>query len=845
MSTFIDFISSAQGGVNSGVNPLLLQKDQIAFGFNCSVRGGFLNPRPPVQKKTTIYTGPVQQAFVEGGFFQGGGFYRPDSGPQQIIAQISGRLFAFTETGPSFTVSEISVPGDTNDPTGRQAWMWQSEKWMIISDGSGKLPIFYDGITSRRSYGPSVVLAITVASGNFPSPRVIGEVLTVNLTGNYTGPFNIPVLFNGSFYQPTQSLLGYGITLTNVSALSGATVPTGASVMVQTSYIGKTSIIAVVQNGVLAGQNSLSLSFNQPHGLSIGQQVSVPATGTNWTVAQIFSPTQVLVGSTQGTVGQQIPSGTLIQLTPAPSPSVLIGATIGSFVVPAVGASVNASIDTAYTGAPNAIVWIGTDEYTIAAFNSGLPASTIYLINLTDTANAGQAIPVGANILSVPELPAGRMGAYGLQQNWMSLTDGLSFIFSDISGSASGTPANNYRDAVLKTTQLTFRAGNFSIPSSGETINAIWFTANLDQALGQGSLLIGTDSTIFNCIAPVDAASLSNITSPILTETLIGNGPLGQNSTNQINSDTFFRSNIGDGSLVLARREFVDNSWGNRSISNEIQRILDQDNKSLLSYGSASGFDNRFNSLCSPQSGAQGIYHRGMTSLNFDLLSSLRGIVPPAWEGLWTGINSLQIIKGRVSGVIRMFAFTTNLITRKLEFYEILHEADSNFQDNDTTPILWGFETPVLMNKDIKPLTVLCQLNDGEVYVSKIEGTVQIEVQYRPDFYSCWTTWRKFSVCASSVTNPQSGYRMRIGLGTPDVKDCEAGNNRPLRIGNFFQFRVMIRGSCQWNGMKISSVSVDQPQFAPVECSLKPCQEIDCTPPDYYSLYSLQTTIPN
>ena len=156
--TLLDLISTAQDGVNSGVAPLLLNKSQISFGFNCSVRGGYLTHRPPVQKKTFIFQNPPQQAMVEGGFFQGAGYYRPDFGPQQLIAQISGHLFAFTEIGTGFTVTEISIPSDLNDPSILQVWMWQSEKWMIISDGSSKLPIFYDGVSSRRSYGPSVLL---------------------------------------------------------------------------------------------------------------------------------------------------------------------------------------------------------------------------------------------------------------------------------------------------------------------------------------------------------------------------------------------------------------------------------------------------------------------------------------------------------------------------------------------------------------------------------------------------------------------------------------------------------------------------------------------------------------
>jgi hypothetical protein len=857
--TLIDFLSSAQDGVNSGVSPLLLTKSQMAFGLNCSIRGGYLTHRPPVSKKTFIFQNPPQQALIEQGFFQGGGYYRPDFGPQQLIAQISGHLFTFTETGNFFTVAEISVVGDLNDPTVRQVWMWQSEKWMIITDGTAKLPIFYDGSSSRRSFGPSVLLGTTIASGNFPSPRVIGEVITVNLTANYTGPFGVPVLFDGAFYQPVQSFpSGLNASLTNVTATPGGTVLTGSVVMGNAGFSG-----IIISGGFsdlphsgFSQPRNITVQFQSVVGMAIGSVLLISnpipfGTAGGWTVTIIDPNTNKATLRTvalfsAGSPGTTINNTGQIVTQVNAGPGFAIGTSLADFIVPAVGATVNISLNAAYTGTVNQLVSIGSDYYTISPVpNPGL-SSSVLLINLTDTANAGQAILAKApTILSVPELPAGRIGAYGLQQNWMSLTDGLSFIFSDISGSASGTPANNYRDAVLKTTQLSFRAGNFSIPSSGETINAIWFTANLDSALGQGSLLIGTDSTVFSCLAPIDAAVLANITSPILTESLIGSGPLGQNSTILVNSDTLFRSNIGDGSLVLARRDFGSNAWGNKPISNEVNRILDLDDKSLLSYGSSESFDNRRLSVCSPRTAGQGIFHAGMTSLNFDLLSSLRGSYPPSWEGLWTGLNVMQLIKGRVNGVIRSFAFSVNLISNKLELYELLHENTASFQDNDATRIMWGFETPALFNKDIKPITELCQLSDGEVYLSNIRGTVDIQVQYRPDFYPCWTTWRQFTVCETDAANPQPGYRMRIGLGTPDVTPCEVGNNRPLRNGNFFQFRAVITGSCIFMGMQVKAIALPQTAFAPIECTVNPCQSIDCTVPDYFELYSLQTSLPS
>jgi hypothetical protein len=851
VGNYVDFISSFEQGVKSGVAPLILQKNQASFSLNSSIRGGFIKNRPPIFQKTLNYNGNLAlQLLVEGGFYQGGGYYRPDFGTESLLAQIAGHLIKFTENGSVWNVTDVSVPGDLNDPTVSQVWMWQSEKWMIITDGSSKLPIFFDGTSSRRSYGASVVLDTTVASGNFPNPRVIGEIISVNLSSPWTAPFDVPVIFNKEFYQPTLHPGFYTVVLKPINATTGSTVPAGSDIVIVESNVGYTLHSRNVQNGVVAGQASVDLEFTTPVSLNVGDQVIIPGLTNPYQLVQIFNnPPSIFYrfASTGGGFpdsGKSVPAGTLIQKASSSSPSVTVTTTFADFVVPANGSSITVEVTIPYFGNPNLSVYIGNDLYSISQPPPAPNPTTIFLINLSDLANAGAAIPTGTplgEILSVPELPAGRMGAYGMERNWMSLTDGISYIAGDIVGGASGTPANNYRDAVLKTTENDFLSagGSFRLPGAGDIITAMVFPPTLDTSLGQGALIIFTPFTAFSNNSPVDRAVWTTLTSPLQTKALDGSGALGQNSTVLINSDTFFRSYSGIGSLVMARRDF--GGWGNKPISNEMQRTLKNDNLSLLPYGSAMGFDNRYLSTCAPNVSARGVFHIGMISLNNDLLSSLRANLPPSWESVWTGINALQVISGRVNGTLRAFAFTFDIDRDKIELYEFLREQTSEYLDNGVTPIQWLFESPVLFNKDVKPLTELVNLEDGEVYLSDIKGTVSVKVFYRPDFYPCWTSWHEFNLCADNVgTNKQPGYRMRVGLGSPDPTDCELGNNRPLMNGYFFQFRIEITGACTFHGMRCKASTVPTPAFAPVECDPADCQLIDCVVPNDLRIYSLQ-----
>ena len=873
---FVDFLGPFPDGMNSGVEPLLLPKTQLASAINATVRGAYLTNRPPIIKKTLVFDSPLTQQTFEQGLFQGAGYYRPDYGTESLIASISGHLFQCTETGSAWIVTDISIPGDPLSATATQVWMWQAEKWLIVNDGTDALPVFFDGVSSRRSAGASVLLG-TATTFTPASPPALGSVVTATLTANYTGPFDVPVLLNGEYYKPTASGVPtstFQVTLKNLHVTTIGTVSAGASIVAQPGTYGYLDFFTTIGTVLVSGYPNYWYSF-----VAISGNPDIPV-GTTISIATIdannnSSPTQwkVLskgsqaghtiyyigtIGYTSTTVGPGIKPDQLVYKPGNTSPNVPIATVETDFAVPVnIGDSVIVTVGSAYTGAAGASVWIGSDQYSITAVSSapGAPSSSLMLINITDVKTAayvnGTTI-TSLPILSVPELPAGRMGVYGMGRVWECLTDGISFLGGDVVGGPAGTPANDYRDAVLKTSENTFLAGggSFRLPGTGNIISSMQFVAILDASLGQGPLQVGTQDSVFSVNTPVDRSTWESLTNPILTESLIGPGPLAQDSTVLANSDMMFRSVEGLGSLVIARRDFGE--WGNTPISEEMKRILDADNKSLLPYGSGITFDDRLLMTTAPYQTAQGVIHLGLVVMNFDALGNLRGRTPPGYDGAWTGLNTLKLLTGSVNGYRRAFAFGLNLIENRIELYEFLPTGSAYF-DNGSVPIKTIFETPVAFNADIKLMTTLIRLQDGEIYLRNIVGTVNVEVYYRPDFYPCWTIWNKLSVCAdTTVQNGQPGYRCRLGLGEPDGAPCEAGNDRPMRVGNFFQFRVVITGHCEWMGMKVGAVTEMQPFYAKVAgCATDAlaaagpapgalCQSIVCTVPDDLLQYSLQ-----
>src|SRR4029079_16062435 len=113
--------------------------------------------RPPYRKMTLDFGGDAAlQSALENGFYQGGTPYRPDFGNHSLLAAIGGKLFQSVIAGNTATIRDVSVPGDPNPATPTQAWLWQTEKWVIWNNGVN-LPVIFDGVSNRRSFGLSTL----------------------------------------------------------------------------------------------------------------------------------------------------------------------------------------------------------------------------------------------------------------------------------------------------------------------------------------------------------------------------------------------------------------------------------------------------------------------------------------------------------------------------------------------------------------------------------------------------------------------------------------------------------------------------------------------------------------
>ena len=676
----IDGIWAMPDGVNMGISPLMLQKTQMASGTNVTVRGTLVTPRPVFRRIDIDLGYPNSAPDFLTGKYQGGGYYKPDNGFESLMFQVNGKLFQVTPGSVTASFIERTIPGDPNPISPDQAWMWQSEKWMLINDGQSTTIIFDQSgtpVTRRSTWG---------AANNF----------TTWITGD------------------------------DSNALKNTPVP------------------AVGQKATFHVNDNTNMNVNDT--LTIKNLGTVIVTALNL--------------KSDGT--------------------------------------------TPFAG-------------DVTVTNQNCTPGKNFLVQGPLSANVSWTHPSD-------ELPPGRMGAYVLGINWITLLDGRQFFASDQVGASSGTVQNNFRDSVLHQTQNLYLAGggNFAVPGTNGDIRAMASGAILDASLGQGALQVFTPNTVFSVNVPTDRTTWQDVTNPILTESVISNGALGQWAVVNVNSDFIYRSIDGMRSYLISRRDF--NTWGSTPISREVDPILSRDPPSLLQFCSGVNFNNRLLMTAQPIVGPNGIYWQQIIALNLDPVSSLRGKAPSVYDGSWTGLNVFQLIKGQFSGIERCFSLCYNAVTGHNELYEILKDGDSYF-DNDITRITSVFQTAVLL-RDLpgKSQFDLCRLLDGEIFLDSIRGATDVQVWYQPDSYPCWVKWTTFTVCNPiAQDNPDSkpGYRTRIGLGEPSGVPCEPINNRPYRTGYWFRLRFVITGPYRFLGCRIRACIEPQPDFAkPYGCCI-------------------------
>jgi hypothetical protein len=420
--------------------------------------------------------------------------------------------------------------------------------------------------------------------------------------------------------------------------------------------------------------------------------------------------------------------------------------------------------------------------------------------------------------------PAGPM-CYYMGRLWYA--QGRVYSAGDIVGGPSGILPNK-SDALLNVTENPLAVGGdgFTVPAGSGNIRSLTFNAAQNASLGQGQLIIFTREEVFALTVPVtrtDWVNAGSGTAPLQTVIQLGNGAVNNRSVVAVNGDLFFQSfEPSIRSLMTAVRYF--DQWGNTSISVNENRILAFNDRSLMAASGGIYFDNRVLQCVLPYTCPVGTAHKAIIPLNFDVVSTLETKLPPVWEGMYEGVNVLELLVGDFGGLQRAFAMVWSDADQNIQLWELTNYSRTDGADNR---VQWYIEFPAFTWGNEFELK---KLVSAELWIDKLLGTVEFQMDYRPNCSPCWFPWHKWQLCTArntceDVHNPtpyctplSESFRQTINLPKPPPV-CEPVMSKPSDIGYQFQTRLTIKGWCRVRGLLLKAEHVDQKLWDNMPCN--------------------------
>jgi hypothetical protein len=447
-----------------------------------------------------------------------------------------------------------------------------------------------------------------------------------------------------------------------------------------------------------------------------------------------------------------------------------------------------------------------------------------------------RSIGITNNAIAVPapginQIPAAGPMVYYEGRLWYAIN--RTFAAGDMVASHnSGTPQYQYRDSILNVTEspLCFGGDGFTVPSTAGSITVLTYNANLNQILGQGQLIVGTQQAAYAMSIPVTRADWINTTSssqPQQVPVILGIGPINDRSVVQVNGDLFFQTlTPGVASLLACTRDFTQ--WGNRDISSNEYRALSSVNRALLPYATGILFDNRLLESSLPSQRSPGVVHQAILPLdfvpisnfgaNFDVSGGVSSTTNPTWEGMLEGLDVLQLFSGNFGGLARAFAVILSRVDGSIQLYELTTNSQNDVNPSGQSRIIWQAEFPsfnVGRPWDMKKLVSM------ELWIDNLVGEVEFQVDYRPDGDTCWHPWYNWEMDVSDVTpateftpltypptTPKQSY-VTVTLPKPP-EDVQSVNKRPVYIGYQFQPRLTVKGYCRLRGIMFHVEQIDR-----------------------------------
>jgi hypothetical protein len=320
--------------------------------------------------------------------------------------------------------------------------------------------------------------------------------------------------------------------------------------------------------------------------------------------------------------------------------------------------------------------------------------------------------------------------------------------------------ANSGREEdVLRFTETTYlnEGGSFQIPSQMGQIRGMAFQPIGDTATGQGDLLVfGEQGTASFAVANPRESWKST---PAFQRVVLSNiGLVSDLSIVPVNNDLFFRSIDGLRTYRNARSQA--DGYNLTPVSAEMDAILDFDTEGLLGASSAVYFDNRLLFTVSPRENYVNIQDepikirpvsfQGLGVLDFNSMGTSGQKRDAVFDGVWTGLDILQLNYGVTKRLPRCFIFTYDTDSNSNALWETYPWALFDFPlGASSRKIKAMVETRAYdFGDQFSPK----KLERGDLWIGELAGETLVNSYWRPDENPCWFPWHTFTTCSGLET---------------------------------------------------------------------------------------------
>lgn len=419
-----------------------------------------------------------------------------------------------------------------------------------------------------------------------------------------------------------------------------------------------------------------------------------------------------------------------------------------------------------------------------------------------------------------PQVPISVLGAANQNRLFIANASNEFTAGDPIGNKLTPEAPNTFTEVLVPSAPFFNQFFELSTGSPLHPISAMGFIQQLDTSTGVGPLFVSTQNQIYTYQSQLPRTSWDANFGALYIATAGIAGPRGFIN---VNSDVIFLSGAYNVHAFSNARNDA-RTWGNVPISREVNNYLKSHDKDLNQFAVLGFFNNRIFISTNPyrvgaldrsQRPVTDYAHGGFVTLEIEALASFLSQGTPTWDGLWTGVNPMEIqtIAGRCfvvskdgsgpNGVNVMYElsdknFGSDILRNgtKRQVRSIIYTREYSFVDQ-------SIDSQFMEKKE----------NVFSVQLQNVQGEFSLDIDRRPSHFNDFIPLGHWDHSAPSQLCDGVPDKLLNGIAPHQFKPIIFGDGQtacePIteELNTAFiglQYRMIIEGE-NWNVQKVKS----------------------------------------